>query len=86
MPDERKMIIKSLVYRFSDIDAINGKIPAPWTADFVQNKGEGQIFLLHGSPGVGKTLVSACLLLYHFFIIVDFTKPRLTFSDRLLAS
>lgn len=63
MPDERKMVIKSLVYRFSDTDAINGKIPAPWTADFVQNKGEGQIFLLHGSPGVGKTLVSSCLLL-----------------------
>lgn len=59
MPDERKMIIKSLVYRFSDVDAISGKIPAPWTADFVQNKGEGQIFLLHGSPGVGKTLVSS---------------------------
>lgn len=66
MPDERKMIIKSLVYRFSDNDAINGKIPAPWTADFVQNNGEGQIFLLHGSPGVGKTLVSSRLPLYQY--------------------
>lgn len=28
---------------------------AAWSADFVQNKGEGQIFLLHGPSGVGKT-------------------------------
>lgn len=70
MPDERKTIIKSLVHRFSDVDAINGKIPAPWTADLVQKKGEGQIFLLHGSPGVGKTLVSSCPLLRHVISIV----------------
>ncbi|KAI0421988.1 P-loop containing nucleoside triphosphate hydrolase protein [Xylaria grammica] len=31
-----------------------------WGADFIQNKGEGQIFLLHGGPGVGKTFVK-CL-------------------------
>ncbi|KAJ4320043.1 hypothetical protein N0V94_003608 [Neodidymelliopsis sp. IMI 364377] len=27
----------------------------PWAADFVENKGKGLIFLLHGRPGVGKT-------------------------------
>ena len=27
-----------------------------WSADFVQNKGDEQIFLLHGKPGVGKTM------------------------------
>lgn len=27
----------------------------PWAADFVENKGKGLIFLLHGKPGVGKT-------------------------------
>lgn len=81
------MIIKSLVYRFSDIDAISGKIPAPWTADFVQNKGEGQIFLLHGSPGVGKTLVSSRALLHFFFIdLIEVRKPLLTCYGRLLAS
>lgn len=26
-----------------------------WSADFVQGKGEGLTFLLHGKPGVGKT-------------------------------
>jgi hypothetical protein len=28
---------------------------APWSADFIQGKGQGQIILLHGKPGVGKT-------------------------------
>ena len=27
----------------------------PWSADFIQGKGQGQIILLHGKPGVGKT-------------------------------
>ena len=51
------MIIKSLVYRYTDIKATEGKMSSSWTADFIQNKGEGQIFLLHGGPGVGKTFV-----------------------------
>lgn len=29
-----------------------------WSADFIEGKGEGQIFLLHGRPGVGKTLTA----------------------------
>jgi Cdc6-like AAA superfamily ATPase len=28
---------------------------ASWSADFIQGKGQGQIILLHGKPGVGKT-------------------------------
>lgn len=27
---------------------------APWSSDFIANKGRGQILLLHGKPGVGK--------------------------------
>jgi Cdc6-like AAA superfamily ATPase len=27
----------------------------PWNADFVPGKGQGQIILLHGKPGSGKT-------------------------------
>ncbi|KAK7983229.1 hypothetical protein PG989_010631 [Apiospora arundinis] len=27
----------------------------PWSADFIANKGEGAVVLLHGPPGVGKT-------------------------------
>lgn len=29
-----------------------------WSADIIEGKGEGQIFLLHGRPGVGKTLTA----------------------------
>ena len=31
---------------------------ANFHADFIQGKGEGQIFLLHGPPGTGKTLTA----------------------------
>ena len=30
----------------------------PWNADFVPEKGGGQIILLHGKPGVGKSINS----------------------------
>jgi hypothetical protein len=62
IPDERKTMIKALVNRYTNTGAIKGKAPAPWSADFIADKGEGQIFLLHGSPGVGKTYVS-----YHLY-------------------
>lgn len=60
MKEERKSVIRSLVHRYTAVDAPAGgaQVPKPWTADFIKNKGEGQIFLLHGSPGVGKTYVS----------------------------
>jgi len=33
--------------------------------DHIQGKGKGMIFLLHGEPGVGKTLTAGkCLLLW----------------------
>lgn len=60
MKEERKSVIRSLVHRYTATDAAadGTQTPKPWTADFIKNKGEGQIFLLHGSPGVGKTYVS----------------------------
>jgi SpoVK/Ycf46/Vps4 family AAA+-type ATPase len=33
----------------------------PWSSDFVQSKGGGQIILLHGKPGVGKTTTAECI-------------------------
>ncbi|KAH7378244.1 hypothetical protein BKA66DRAFT_466882 [Pyrenochaeta sp. MPI-SDFR-AT-0127] len=33
----------------------------PWTADYVENKGKGLVFLLHGKPGVGKTYTAECI-------------------------
>ncbi|KAK3987610.1 hypothetical protein QBC44DRAFT_331227 [Cladorrhinum sp. PSN332] len=44
-----------------------------WSADFVNGKGEGLIFLLHGKPGVGKTYTAEC--------IADYTaRPLLTLT------
>ena len=57
MPDDRKMMIKALVEKFSRPGRFQGAMKQ-WRADWIENKGEGQIFLLHGSPGVGKTFVS----------------------------
>ncbi|KAK8054425.1 hypothetical protein PG996_013726 [Apiospora saccharicola] len=57
MPEERKTMMKALVYRYTDRSSEENKGAAPWAADFIENKGDGQIFLLHGSPGVGKTYI-----------------------------
>lgn len=51
LEDEIKLTVKALIGRFANV---NGHV-TPWPKDFVQNKGQGRIFLLHGSPGVGKT-------------------------------
>ncbi|KAH8667874.1 P-loop containing nucleoside triphosphate hydrolase protein [Ilyonectria robusta] len=62
MPSERKEMIKALIHKFTDSNASTG--PGSWRADFLENKGEGQIFLLHGSPGVGKTYTAECIAEY----------------------
>lgn len=56
MPSERKELIKALVHKFSTSTSTKDQVQ-PWAADFVEGKGEGKIFLLHGGPGVGKTYV-----------------------------
>ncbi|GAQ42498.1 hypothetical protein ANI_1_2222094 [Aspergillus niger] len=62
MPEARKEMIRALVQKYTDsrIDEQNRY----WGADFIENKGEGQIFLLHGSPGVGKTFTAECIAEY----------------------
>lgn len=74
MNDDRKALIKSLVHRYTITDTppadslqrsiSRSKLFQPWTADFIKNKGDGQIFLLHGGPGVGKTYVSTFLFTF----------------------
>lgn len=32
-----------------------------WSSEFVPNKGRGQVLLLHGKPGVGKTTAAECV-------------------------
>ncbi|KAH8903522.1 P-loop containing nucleoside triphosphate hydrolase protein [Coniochaeta sp. PMI_546] len=46
LPRQIKDTLEALALNNSD-----GK----FSADFIRGKGEGQVFLLHGSPGVGKT-------------------------------
>ncbi|KAI3015169.1 hypothetical protein CBS147345_5069 [Aspergillus niger] len=57
MPEARKEMIRALVQKYTD--PTPDKRSKSWGADFIENKGEGQIFLLHGSPGVGKTFTAA---------------------------
>ncbi|KAI1077613.1 P-loop containing nucleoside triphosphate hydrolase protein [Whalleya microplaca] len=56
LDDEVKLTVKALVGKFASAD---GQV-SPWPNDFVKNKGQGRIFLLHGSPGVGKTCTAEC--------------------------
>ncbi|KAI1408085.1 hypothetical protein F5Y13DRAFT_205079 [Hypoxylon sp. FL1857] len=55
MPEERKRMIKAIVQKYTDPRFTPGNSAPAWGADFIEKKGEGQIFLLHGGPGVGKT-------------------------------
>ena len=57
LDDEIKLTVKALIGKFASAD---GKV-SPWPRDLVKNKGEGRIFLLHGSPGVGKTCTAECI-------------------------
>ena len=54
--EERRQMIKALAENYTQKGNLNpASAHRPWTADFVEGKGEGKIFLLHGKPGVGKT-------------------------------
>lgn len=57
LDDGLKLTVKALIGKFA---SSNGQV-SPWPNDFVRNKGEGRIFLLHGSPGVGKTCTAECV-------------------------
>lgn len=56
--DDIKLTVKALIGKFAA--GIDGQI-TPWGNDFIKNKGEGRIFLLHGTPGVGKTCTAECI-------------------------
>ncbi|KAI1423747.1 hypothetical protein F5Y12DRAFT_514468 [Xylaria sp. FL1777] len=58
LDDEIKMTVKALIGKLAT--EAEGRL-LPWSTDIVQNKGEGRIFLLHGTPGVGKTSTAECI-------------------------
>ncbi|KAF4629313.1 hypothetical protein G7Y89_g8838 [Cudoniella acicularis] len=64
LPSDKQEMIKALVHKFSSSTRnkkTNKADSATWSADPIPNKGEGQIFLLHGPPGAGKTFTAECV-------------------------
>jgi SpoVK/Ycf46/Vps4 family AAA+-type ATPase len=65
-----KNLTKTFIEKISPVDdggnSQNQGLPSmlSWTADFIENKGNGLIFLLHGKPGVGKTYTAECIAEY----------------------
>ncbi|KAK5055923.1 hypothetical protein LTR84_012473 [Exophiala bonariae] len=55
-----------------------------WSADIVQNKGEGRIFLLHGKPGVGK-LFQRWDIISSYLNIVTYTDTGKTSTAECVA-
>ncbi|KAI1460023.1 P-loop containing nucleoside triphosphate hydrolase protein [Annulohypoxylon moriforme] len=66
MPHERKRMIKAIVQKYTDPRFTPGTSAPTWGADFIEKKGEGQIFLLHGGPGVGKTYSIRAIFTKHW--------------------
>jgi hypothetical protein len=63
LPAEKQELIKALVHKYTSSKRKAGAVKAEstWSADPIPNKGEGQIFLLHGPPGAGKTFTAECV-------------------------
>lgn len=57
MDDGKKEIIKGICNEFTKDESESDA----FKADYVRGKGSGRIFLLHGVPGVGKTLTAECV-------------------------
>ena len=61
--DPENMLMIKAICRTYARDRTNLTNPS-WSADMIRGKGDGQIFLLHGKPGVGKTLTAECVAEY----------------------
>ena len=57
LDENTKSMIKALSQRYTQLR----ESEETYSADFIASKGEGQIFLLHGKPGVGKTTTAECV-------------------------
>lgn len=55
MPQNTRSMLRSLCLKFTS--------KSTWSADFIEGKGEGNIVLLHGPPGVGKTYTAGMSLI-----------------------
>jgi hypothetical protein len=63
LPTDKQDLVKALVHKYTSSKSKAGAVKAEstWSADPIPNKGEGQIFLLHGPPGAGKTFTAECV-------------------------
>ncbi|THX09692.1 hypothetical protein D6D13_05805 [Aureobasidium pullulans] len=65
MDPKRITLLKSLAKSFMRQDMEDeSQHSEPWSADYIKGKGNSQIFLLHGRPGVGKTYTAECISEY----------------------
>lgn len=59
MDERRRHTLVSLTESYMRLNSRGQALPNPlWAADFVEEKGNGLTFLLHGGPGVGKTFTA----------------------------
>lgn len=82
LPHRDIEILKALSPKYSDDDNPS------WSADFINGKGEGQVFLLHGSPGTGKTYTVECVADYTRrpllgLTVADIGTDQIQMEDRL---
>lgn len=54
IPSATRKLLQSLCLKFTS--------KSTWSADFIEGEGEGNIVLLHGKPGVGKTYTAGTYL------------------------
>ncbi|KAI7779314.1 Protein MSP1 [Diaporthe eres] len=65
MDQARVKMLKALAKSYIRVNKRGNPIEhEPWAADFVKGKGNGLIFLLHGKPGVGKTVTAESIAEY----------------------
>lgn len=64
MDKDRRRTLVSLAESYARLNLHGKQLSRElWQADFVEKKGKGLIFLLHGGPGVGKTFTAGKPLL-----------------------
>ena len=63
LPADKLDLVKALVHKYTSSKRRPGSVKreSTWSADPIPNKGEGQIFLMHGPPGAGKTFTAECV-------------------------
>jgi SpoVK/Ycf46/Vps4 family AAA+-type ATPase len=83
MDEQRKKILKAQTVSFLRTNKMGFDIERKaWSADYVEGKGNGLIFLLHGGPGVGKTYTAGwsslhSILSTNSFVINDLSTDKM---------